>query len=429
VRQRRVWASLLGIDRAVVEEVRIDDDGALIVSVRPKARELERCGVCRRRSPGFDLGEGRRRWRTLDVGTTLAYLEADAPRVRCREHGVVVCAVPWARHRSRFTRRFEDQTAWLAVNTSKKATAELMRIAWRTVGAIITRVWAEIDSLGDRLDGVCRIGIDEISYKRGYRYLTVVVDHDTGRLLWAAPGRDRATVRAFFDALGPERSSLITHVSADQAEWIAEIVAERCPDAVQCADPFHVVKWATEALDEVRRQAWNDARRHGPRIRKGRGRRDAAGDARALKHARYALWKNPENLTERQRDKLAWIAKTDPRLYRGYLLKEGLRYVFAVKGEAGKEALDRWLSWARRCRIPAFVHLAKRIATVRERINATLDHGLSNALIESLNTKIRVMTRVAFGYRSANALIALALLSLGGHKPILPGRTNPRNEQ
>ena len=119
MRQRRVWASLLGIDRAVVEDVRIDHDGALIVSVRPKARELERCGVCRRRSPGFDHGEGRRRWRTQDVGTTYAYLEADAPRVRCREHGVVVCAVPWARHRSRFTRPFEDQTAWLAVNTSK----------------------------------------------------------------------------------------------------------------------------------------------------------------------------------------------------------------------------------------------------------------------------------------------------------------------
>ncbi|HET8976965.1 MAG TPA: ISL3 family transposase [Solirubrobacteraceae bacterium] len=422
MRERRVWASLLGIDRAVVEDVRVEADGALVVSVRPKARELERCGVCRRRSPGFDLGEGRRRWRTLDVGTTLAYLEADAPRVCCREHGVIVCAVPWARHRSRFTTSFEDQTAWLAVNTSKKASAELMRIAWRTVGAIITRVWADIDALGDRLDGVRRIGIDEISYKRGYRYLTIVVDHDTGRLLWAAPGRDRATVRAFFDELGPERSALITHVSADQAEWIADVLTERCPQAVQCADPFHIVQWATEALDEVRRQAWNDARRDGPRRSKGRGRRDAAGDARALKHARYALWKNPENLTDRQRDKLAWIAKTDPRLHRGYLLKEGLRYVFAVKGDAGKDALDRWLSWARRCRIPAFVHLAKRIAVVRKRIEATLDHGLSNALIESVNTKIRVMTRVAFGFRSADALIALALLSLGGHKPVLPGR-------
>jgi transposase len=428
VRSSRVWKKLLGLQRAVVEDVWLEDE-RLVVAVRPIARERDRCPRCRRRCPGYDLGQGRRRWRSLDFATTLVYLEADAPRIRCRRHGVLVAAVPWARHDSGFTRAFEDQVAWLAVHTSKTAVAELMRIAWRTVGSIVTRAWADLDALADRLDGLRRIGIDEISYKRGYRYLTVVVDHDSGRLLWAAPGRDRATVRAFFDALGPERSQLITHVSADQADWIAEVIAERCPDAVQCADPFHIVKWATEALDEVRRQAWNDARRHGPRISKGRGRRDAAGDARALKHARYALWKNPENLSERQRHKLDWIAKTDPRLYRGYLLKEGLRYVFAVKGQDGKQALDRWLSWARRCRIPAFVNLAKRITTVRQRIHATLDHGLSNALIESVNTKIRLITRIAFGFRSPEALIALAMLSLGGHKPTLPGRTNPQISQ
>lgn len=103
--------------------------------------------------------------------------------------------------------------------------------------------------------------------------------------------------------------------------------------------------------------------------------------------------------------------------------------MFAVKGEAGKEALDRWLSWARRCQIPAFVKLARRITTVKARIHATLDHRLSNALIESVNTKIRLLTRIAFGFRSAQALIALAMLSLGGHKPTLPGRNNPRMRQ
>jgi transposase len=342
----------------------------------------------------------------------------------------VVAAVPWARHGAGHTRDFDEQVAWLATRCSKTAITQLMRIAWRTVGAIIARVWAEIEDVtGDRLDGVRRIGIDEVSYKRGYRYLTVVVDHDSRRLLWAAPGRDRATLRTFFDGLGPERSAQITHVSADQADWIAEVIAERCPGAVQCADPFHVIKWASEALDEVRRQAWNDARRHGPTIGRGRGRRHAAGDARRLKHARYALWKNPENLTEHQREKLVWIATTDPRLYRAYLLKEGLRYVFAVKGQAGKDALERWLSWARRCRIPAFVHLAKRIRAVQARINATLEHGLSNALIESVNTKIRLLTRVAFGFRSASALIALAMLSHGGHKLTLPGRPHPQIDQ
>jgi transposase len=310
---------------------------------------------------------------------------------------------------------------------SKTAVTELMRIAWRTVGA--ARVWADVEKLGDRLDGLTRIGIDEISYKRGHRYLTIVVDHDSGRLLWAAPGRDRATLRGLFDLLGPDRCAAISHVSADQADWIAEIVAERCPQAVQCADPFHVVKWATDALDEVRRQAWNQARRSGQTNGHGYGVRVATGDARRLKNARYALWNNPDNLTDRQREKLAWIAKTDPRLHRGYLLKQGLRYVFIAKGEAGKIALDRWLSWARRCRILPFAHLAKRITAVRDKIHAALEHSLSNALIESVNTKIRLLTRIAFGFRSPHALIALAMLSLAGHRPVLPSRPNPRISQ
>jgi transposase len=152
--------------------------------------------------------------------------------------------------------------------------------------------------------------------------------------------------------------------------------------------------------------------------------------ARQLKGARYALWKNPEDLTERQSAKLAWIAKTDPRLHRAYLLKEGLRHVFSVKGDEGKQALDRWISWAQRCRIPVFVELAGRIKRHRVTIDAALDHGLSQGLIESTNTKIRLLTRVAFGFRSPEALIALAMLALGGHRPPLPGRTKyPRISQ
>jgi transposase len=346
------------------------------------------------------------------------WLEAEAPRVRCREHGVVVAHVPWARHGAGHTRDFDDTVAWLAVACSKSAVCELLRVAWRTVGAIIARVWAETERRHDLLAGLRRIGIDEISYKRGHRYLTVVVDHDSGRLVWAAPGRDAATLRRFFDALGPARSAALTHVSADAADWIATVVAERAPAAVRCADPFHVVAWGIEALDAERRRAWNDARA-GQVRKQGRG---ATGPARTIARARYALWKNPEDLTEQQAEKLAWIAKTQPRLRRAYLLKEALRYVFAVKGEAGMQALDRWLSWARRCRLPAFVQLARRITTHRSAIDAALTHGLSQGLIESTNTKIRLLTRVAFGFHSAQPLIALAMLALGGHRPALPGR-------
>jgi transposase len=417
---------VLGLVRTVVEQVTFDEETeAVIFSVRPKKGAKRRCGICARRCPGYDRGEGRRRWRALDLGEQRCFLEADAPRVSCKDHGVVVAQVPWARHGAGHTRGFDDTVAWLAIQCSRSAVTELMRIAWRSVGSIVVRVKADIDQGVDRFCGLKRIGIDEISYKRHHRYLTVVVDHDSGRLVWAAAGRDEATLNRFFDALGEERSKAITHVSADQALWISNVVTERCPQAVQCADPFHVVSWATKALDICRREAWNAA--------SGRRRIDpetghpgvATGNAREVKRARYALWKNPENLTERQEARLAWIAKTDPRLYRAYLLKEGLRHAFVVKGDEGKEALDRWTSWARRCRIPAFVELQRKIVSHRKAIDATLDHGLSNGLIESTNTKIRLLTRIAFGFRSPEALIALALLSLGGRRPELPGRNRP----
>ncbi|MGH8964803.1 MAG: ISL3 family transposase, partial [Actinomycetes bacterium] len=304
---------------------------------------------------------------------------------------------------------------------------ELMRIAWRTVGAIITRVWADVEALHDRFAGLRRIGIDEISYKRGHRYLTVVVDHDSGRLVWAAPGRDKVTLEGFFEALGEERCAQITHVSADGADWISAVVAERCVNAVRCADPFHVVRWATEALDAVRRDAWNTARKAAGGSRRdgrahGQQRIVATGHAKALKRARWALWKNPEHLTARQSAKLDWIAKNDLRLHRAYLLKEGLRLVFQLDPQEAPHALDRWLGWAARSRIESFVMLGKRIRKHRESILAAVQHGLSNGRIESVNTKIRLITRIAFGFRSPEALIALAMLQLGGHRPVLPGR-------
>jgi len=420
----------LRVEKAVVEDIEFDEDEELLVAhVRPRARALARgrCGRCQLRSPAYDRGEGRRRWRALDLGTIQVVLEADAPRVNCVEHGPTVAAVPWARHAAGHTTVFDEQVAWLATQCSKTAVTELMRIAWRTVGAIITRVWADVEAIHDRFADLRRIGIDEISYKRGHKFLTVVVDHDSGRLVWAAPGRDRATLAAFFDTLGPDRCAQITHVSADGADWIEAVVGERCPNAVRCADPFHIVRWATDALDAVRREAWNTARR-APGGTTGRGRshgrpqRVAAGHAKSLKRARWALWKNPENLTTRQAAKLDWIAKNDPRLHRAYLLKEGLRLVFQLPADEAPAALETWIGWARRCRIPAFVELQRRIVKHRDSILAAIDHGLSNGRIESVNTKIRLITRMAFGFRSPEALIALAMLTLGGHRPALPGR-------
>jgi transposase len=421
VRSARVWAGLLGVEKTVVERVEFDQDEAVIVaSVRPGRGQRRRCGICRRRSPGYDQGAGRRRWRAVDLGTVRAFVEADAPRVCCPVHGIVVAAVPWARHGAGHTLGFDQTVAWLATVCSKSAVTELMRIAWRSVGAIVARVWADTAGRIDLLDGLRRIGIDEISYRKGHKYLLVVVDHDTGRLVWAGKGADQASLGRFFELLGPARCAQITHISSDSAGWMSEVIATWCPQAVRAADPYHVVTWATDALDEQRRIAWNTAR--GAARGNSRHRRPSPA-TKAIKDARWALWKNPEHLTDRQREQLAWIAKTNPALHRAWALKEGLRTVFAIARRSPPEAieaLDRWISWARRCRLPQFVKLAQRVVRHRDEIIAAIEHRLSNALVESMNTKIRLIVRTAFGFHSAEAIIALAMLSLGGHRPTLP---------
>jgi transposase len=417
VRLTRVLHRQVGLERAVVEGVWLEEDvdgEVLVIAGRPRKGAARRCGRCQARAPWYDRGWGRRRWRHLDFGTLRVVIEADVPRVNCGVHGPTVIAVPWARHGARFTAAFEDTAAWLAARTSASAVVALLRIAWRSVVGIVARVVDAALAGTDRLAGLRRIGIDEVAYRKGQRYLTLVVDHDTGRLVWAKEGRDKATVAAFFDDLGPQRAAALTHVSADAAAWIADVVAARAPQATYCLDPYHLVAWVTDALDAVRRQVWNTARG-------GQGGR--TGQSRQLKDARWALWRNPENLTDKQRSTLASIQQTNRPLYRAYLLKEQFRQVIAVKGEDGKLLLTAWLRWASRSKLAPFVKLAKAIRRHLPAIHNMLDSGLSNARIEANNVHLRVLTRQAYGYRSATALITMANLRRGGLCPPLPGRS------
>jgi transposase len=404
-----------GVERTVVEGVYVHPvDPVKVVSVRPDRRweRRPRCGACGRRAALYDRGR-RRRWRSLDDGLLRVYFEADLPRVSCPEHGVVIAAVPWARHGAGHTIPFDETVTWFAPGASKKLISVLLRINWHTVGSILARVMAERDGQdGDRLAGITRIGIDEVSFAKGQKYLTIVVDHDTGRLLYVVEGRSKATLRGFFDQLGAERCHELTHVSADGAEWIAAVVAERAPTAKLCLDPFHVVKWAGDALDTVRRQVWNTARRCGMKT-----------VAAQLKDCRYALWKKPEDLTERQRAKLSLIQATNKPLYRAYLLKEQLRKVFAPGGPQRITLLDAWLAWACRSKLKPFVKLARTIRAYRTDIANALAYRLTNARVESMNTKIRLLIRRAYGFRSVDALRAMILLCLAGYTRPLPGRT------
>jgi transposase len=413
VRCTKMLARALGVERGVVENVREEDGVGFVVRVRPRREHRQRCPYCAVRCPGYDAGAGARRWRTHDLGLVRAFIEAQVPRVECAAHGVVVAYVPWARHGSGFTSTFENTIAWLAVRTDKTTLSGLMRIAWRTVGAIVERVCAEARESRPPLVGIRRIGVDEVSYRKGHRYLTVVVDHDTGRLLWAQPGRDEKTLREFFQALGADGRAAIQLVSADAAAWIGNVVREQCPQAILCIDPFHVVAWATKAVDEVRRTMWNELRERGESDR-----------AKALKGSRWTLVKNPEDLTRKQKQKLRAIEADNLPLFHAYVMKEQLRDIFRTKGALSTYMLDAWLEWVDQSKIAAFNKVARAIRANRVGIDSALRHGLSNARVESMNTKLKLLTRMAFGFHSHHPpLIALAMLKLGGLCPTLPRAT------
>ena len=402
--------SVLCVQDTVFGHVRLEGED-LIVDARPRARDRNRCSHCQRRCPFHDALTKGRRWRSIDLGSCMVYLVGDTHRVRCPEHGVVVAHVPWARRASRFTVAFEDQGCWLATNCNKTVVAHYLRTTWRSIGHVIEGRVATSDWPVKTAD-LERIGIDEISYRKGQRYLTVVVDHESGRLVWAAPGRSKAVVGSFFEALGEERCAKIKVVTRDAATWISTAVSEHCPKAVQCMDPFHVVQWATKAVDAVRRDIYR------PPWYWSRSR-----SAQAIKGTRWILLRNRDDLTAAQTEGLAAIQKDNRPLYRAYLLKEQLRLVFQLPLAEATRHLDRWLVWARRSQIPQFVALAKTITKHRDGILASVEHQASNGRVEAMNTSIRLITRKAYGFHSANALIGLAMLKHGGLCPSLPGRS------
>jgi transposase len=414
VRLLKLLKVALGVEHTVVEdavwETAGDGHQVVVVKVRPTRSRRGRCSRCGHKSRGYDAGGGRRRWRTLDLGVLRVFLEADAPRVRCRRCvAVVVAAVPWARPASRFTAVFEETVTWLSARMPTSTVAELSRITWTAASQITGRVVADLAGRTDRLEGLTRVGIDEVSYRKGHRYIMRVIDHDTGRQVWAAKGRSQDVVRAFFDALGPERSKLITHVTCDGAEWIHDAIREKAPQATICLDPFHVVMWATEALEKLRRRLAAGFRADG---------RD--GKAQTVKGTRWALIKNPEDLSTDQRTIIADLEKTNMPLYTGYLLKEQLREIFKTRHGGG--LLAGLIAWCAESATPEFVKLGTTLHKFRQLINNSLESGLSNARVEGANTQLRALTKRANGYHSAEALIAATDLTAGGLCPPLPGR-------
>lgn len=432
--KKDILSHALCLGKGVLCGIRLEKtaDGrvSLVASCRPRKGQECRCPECGEKAPVYDHARQPRRWRTMDLGAMPAYIECTPVRVRCPEHKVVTADVPWAEPGSRFTREFEDQVAWLAVHCSMKAVSELMRIDWHTVGGICRRAERRLEGqegARSRFDGLVRIGIDETSYKKGHKYLTVIVDHDRECVIWCAKGYGKKVLEEFLGLLSKEQRESIQVVTADGAKWIAEAIAERCPNAERVMDPFHVVSWMEDVLDSLRRKEWNEARRAERRLGKAgdeKGAEAAGKRAKSIKGTKYALLKGEERLSDAQKEALAEIRRSDRRLYKVWQCKERLRRVIqAEDAEAAAILLRSWLNSASHIRIPEVQELSKKVRRHKEAIIRAVELGISNARVESINNKIKLTVRMAYGFRNVDNLIALVMLRCSWLHIQLPGRS------
>ena len=401
-------------------------------------------------------------WRHLDLGVWRLEVHTRLRRLRCPEHGVHVEGVPFARDGARFTRDFDDLVAWLATKTDKTATCRLTRIDWHTIGRIIARVGAELID-GDRLAGLFEISVDEVAWRKGHRYLTLVGDHRRGCVVWGTEGKGQAAADQFFTELDPPpvdppaaagqpswepapaimvpfgpcptvpagqgipgawitdgteldprlfaRAARLTAVSMDMTGGYAKSVLKHAPQATIVIDNYHVVQLATKALDEVRREHWNELRHAGE-----------TGAAKQFKHDRWSLLKNPDDLSDQQAATLAAIQAGGGKVARAWAMKEMVRAIFApgLTVNAVSELLDRLLSRLSRCRLKPFIRLGRTIRKHREGILAARRMKLSNARAESLNNRVKLIVRRAYGFHSARAALALIHLACGPVTLTLP---------
>jgi transposase len=344
---------------------------------------------------------------------------------------------------------------WLATKTDKTATCRLTRIDWQTIGRVIERVGEEMLAAEDRLRDLFEISVDEVAWRKGHRYLTLIGDHRRRCVVWGCEGTGQAAADRFFGELDPEprappttpqqerpgapepaeiqeqpgdptdggpapepceqpvgeRAGKLTAVTMDMGEGYAKSVRQHAPQAVICIDNYHVVQLATKALDEVRREHWNDLRHAG----------DSTA-AKAFKDSRWSLLKNPADLTETQADTLAAIHTTGGKVPRAWAMKEMVRAIFApgLTVDTIEVLIDRLLARLSRSRLKPFIRLGRTIRKHRPWILAARRLNLSNARAEAMNNRVKLIVRRAYGFHSANAALALVHLTCGPVTLTLP---------
>jgi len=385
-----------------VKWVESDGASALLIEIIARAHSSPICSGCGRRRPGYDSLSPRQFEFVPVWGIAVFFLYA-LRRVNCRRCGVKVEAVPWADGKNTLTKAYMQFLAKWAKRLSWKEVARCFRTSWEKVFRSVE--WSVQWGLAHRdMSNIRSIGVDEVLWHRGHKYLTIVyqIDNDCKRLLWVGKDRTVKTLLHFFRAFGKERSGQLLFICTDMWKPYLKVIAKKASQAIHVLDRFHIAMHMNKAIDEVRAQETRDLK--------------AKGFAPILTHSRWCLLKRPENLTAKQEIKLSDLLRYNLKAIRSYLLKEDFQFFWDyVSPHWAGIFLDRWCRRAIKSRIKPMQKVARMISSHRElllnwfRAKKTISSGV----IEGFNNKLKLNTRKSYGFRTFRAAEIMLYHTLG----------------
>ncbi len=386
---------------------RVNGDPALVVEIAPRKNSRPLCSGCGKVGAGYDLTTQTRLYQFVPLWGYPVYLRYRKRRVNCTCCGVKTEQVPWAEGKHQLTRVYQQYLAMWAKRLSWQEVARSFKANWDQVYQSVKNV-VEYGLSQRSLTGIQAIGVDEIQYGKGHQYLTLVYQLDTGhkRLLAIAPRRTvKSLLRCFFE-LGQEGCASIQYVCSDMWKPYLKVIKKKLPQALHILDRFHIVVMLNKAVDEVRR---SEVRRL----------KEQGFDDGLLKHTKYCFMKNENNLTDKQRLKLADVLQYDLKSVKAYLLKESFQSYWHYQSPYWAQwYLKKWCYRAMRSKLEP---IKKFVKTLRRHEALMMNwfkakKAYSSGTVEGLNRKVNLVTRKAYGYKSYEVL-KIALFHTMGQLP------------
>ena len=396
-----LYTRILGIQAPWrVSDVEVDmPQGQVTVYVEQEAGAKLCCPACGQPAPGYD--SRRRRWRHLDTCQYKTILEADVPRVKCPEHGVVTTTVPWAGPNSGFTALFEALVIDWLKEASTSAVARLMGLSWNAIDGIMQR--AVKRGLAQREKTCARhLGVDETAFRKRHDYVSIVSDQDNGTVLYVGKDRKKADLKRWFETLPQSCLEAIESVSMDMWPAFINATLEMVPGAENkiAFDKFHVAKYLGEAVDKVRREE------HRKLMKAGKA---------DLKGTKYDWLSNPKNMTRRQKQRFKALRDSTLKTARAWAIKELAMSLWGYVSKTwARKGWARWLSWAVRCRLEPMKKVAKTIKKHLWGILNAIVLKVSNGPAESINSRIKAIKVRSHGFRNKERFANAIYFHLGG---------------